>query len=277
MATVAQLTYYPVKGCAGVCVDEAQVTEAGLAHDRTFMVVDADDVFRSQRNAPAMAAIAPHVSAGGSRLELSAPGHGSTAIDVDLSRPRRPVRLFKKTFAGIDQGDGIAAWLSEVLGSASRLMRVPPEHERITSGQTPGTTAYADSSPLLVTSSRSLMLLNEHIAANGADAIPMDRFRANIVVDGWEEPHTEDRADTMLVGDVELGFAKLALRCMVTTLDQATGHRRGHEPLRTLADYRRSGSGVAFGSRFAVLSAGTIAIGDPVAIPVIREPGLPVQ
>jgi uncharacterized protein YcbX len=41
----------PVKGVAGVSAASAEVTETGLAHDRTFMVVDeADGPFRSQRD-----------------------------------------------------------------------------------------------------------------------------------------------------------------------------------------------------------------------------------
>jgi MOSC domain-containing protein len=40
MATVHALTYYPIKGCAGVSVEQAKVTETGLAYDRSFAVVE---------------------------------------------------------------------------------------------------------------------------------------------------------------------------------------------------------------------------------------------
>ena len=43
MATVSALTYYPIKGCAGVAVEQAEVVETGLAHDRTFAVVEQGD------------------------------------------------------------------------------------------------------------------------------------------------------------------------------------------------------------------------------------------
>lgn len=52
MARIAELLTYPVKGCAGTSVRTAELTRAGLAHDRTFMVVDAEGVFRSQRKDP---------------------------------------------------------------------------------------------------------------------------------------------------------------------------------------------------------------------------------
>ncbi|GAB3972344.1 hypothetical protein GCM10027615_33160 [Plantactinospora veratri] len=49
---VRELVTYPIKGCAGMRVARSQVTPAGLAHDRSFMVVDPDGVFRSQRRDP---------------------------------------------------------------------------------------------------------------------------------------------------------------------------------------------------------------------------------
>lgn len=264
MATIARLTYYPVKGCAGISVDSAKVTAGGLAHDRTFMVIDGKGLFRSQRNTPRLAAIVPQISGDGMHLALWAPGSDGVKLDVDINSSRIQVGLFKNTYGGIDQGDEVADWLTEALGAPSRLVRVPPEHDRVTSGAVAGTTAYADSSPLLITSMSSLAALNGRIVAREAEPIPMDRFRANIVVDGWDEPHTEDEAERLQIGAVELAFAKLAIRCVVTTLDQSIGAKRGHEPLRTLADYRRSGSGVAFGARFVVLSEGTISVGAPI-------------
>jgi uncharacterized protein YcbX len=49
VARVVELSYYPVKGCAGVSVDDAAVTLADLPHDRSFMVTGEEGVFRSQR------------------------------------------------------------------------------------------------------------------------------------------------------------------------------------------------------------------------------------
>ena len=59
MVKVVELTYYPVKGCAGVPASEAMVTAAGLAHDRAFMVVGEDGRFRTQRRDPRLALILP--------------------------------------------------------------------------------------------------------------------------------------------------------------------------------------------------------------------------
>jgi len=267
MPHVVELTYYPVKGCAGTSVSEAPMTPAGLSHDRSFMVVGDAGVQRTQRRHPRLAVIRPDLSADGGCLTLHAPGHGAVDIRVDREGPRRPVDLFGTAYQGIDQGGTAAGWLSDVLGAPSRLVRVPPEHERVTDGRTPGTSGYADSSAVLVLSRSTLDLLHRELAERGAPPLPMNRFRPNIVVDGWDEPHTEDRTRRLTVGGAELGYAKLAVRCAVTMVDQESGTGAGPEPLRTLAGYRRAaGGGVVFGAKFAVLRTGKVSVGDDVLV-----------
>ncbi|GAA1952769.1 MOSC domain-containing protein [Kitasatospora viridis] len=267
MARIVELTSYPVKGCAGLTTRDAEVTAAGLRHDRAFMVVDGDGVFRSQRRDPRLALIRPRLDADGTRLTLSAPTGGSVVVPVDSSSPRRPVELFGAPFTGIDQGEEAAAWLSAFLGVPSRLVRVPPEHGRVTDGLVPGTSGYADSCAVHLLSLSSLAELDARLAAGGGAAVPVGRFRPNIVVDGWDEPHTEDLARTLTLGSVELAYAKLAIRCSVTLVDQHSGRRRGPEPIRTLAGYRRADAGgVAFGVKLAVVRPGRLSVGDEVSV-----------
>ncbi|MFF8554472.1 MOSC domain-containing protein [Streptomyces sp. NPDC015501] len=304
MATVVDLITYPVKGCAGTSVSSTLLTPAGLAHDRTFMVVDADGVYRTQRRDPRLALVRPAISADGGRLVLASPsaapvsaastftsaagpgsgggaGHGEVHVEVTTSAPRRDVDLFGVTYQGIDQGDEAAAWLSDFLGVPSRLVRVPPEHDRKTDGLIPGTSGYADSGAVHLLSRASLAHLRTRLAERGAAPVAMDRFRPNIVVDSrpegsraddlaadWAvEPHAEDRIRRTAIGSAELGYAKLAVRCAVTLVDQGAGARGGPEPLRTLADYRRAPfGGVVFGAKFSVTRPGELAVGDEVAV-----------
>ncbi|MEW2436186.1 MOSC N-terminal beta barrel domain-containing protein [Streptomyces caniferus] len=266
MATVIAMTSYPVKGCAGVPATGAELTPAGLAHDRSFLVVGPGGVFRSQRKDPRLAVIRPEVSADGAQLALGAPGVKTFHLDIDFgtgSPARADVEMFGQPYRAVDQGEAAADWLSEVLGAESRLVRVPPEHGRVTDGLTPGTSGFADSSPVHVLSLASFDDLNRRITAAGRPPVPMDRFRPNLVVDGWDAPQTEDRARRVTVGGGVLGFAKLAVRCAVTLVDQHTGGKAGPEPLRTLASYRRvPEGGVAFGSKFSVLETGKLTVGD---------------
>ncbi|WP_336207075.1 MOSC domain-containing protein [Nonomuraea sp. LPB2021202275-12-8] len=260
---VRRLITYPVKGCAGIELTSAKLAATGLEHDRAFMVVDNDGDFRSQRGDPRLAIIRPAIDEDGSRLTLRAPGVADLHISVDLTSPRCLVRLFGTPYRGIDQGADAAAWLSALLGGRRRLVRMPPEHDRVTDGWTPGTSGYADSSPVHAVSQASLDELNRRLEV----PLPMKRFRPNIVIDGWDEPHLEDRARVVAIGTAELGYAKLAIRCAVTMIDQDTGGKAGPEPLRTLARYRRAaGGGVAFGAKFSVLRPGRLAVGNGVRV-----------
>lgn len=273
MARIAELVHYPVKGCAGTSVRTAETTPAGITHDRTFMVVDGDGVFRSQRGDPRMALVRAGVDPDGTRLRLETDGIEPIEIEVDPEGPRLNVTMHKKPFTGVEQGAEVAAWLTEALGAPSRLVRVPDDHDRRVGGMTPGTSAFADSAAVLMASSSSLELLNERILARGATPVPLDRFRPNIVVSGWPEPHTEDRVRSVRVGGTELGYSKVCIRCAVTTVDQRLGTRRGPEPLRTLADYRRTDTGgVSFGAKFAVTRPGPLSVGDELEVTVWGDP-----
>ncbi|GAA3455669.1 MOSC domain-containing protein [Dactylosporangium matsuzakiense] len=272
---VRELISYPVKGCGGISLPQATIALAGLAHDRSFMVVGPGGVFRSQRRDPRLAVIRPQITSDGTQLTLRAPEAEPVQVDVDLSLPRTEVILFGARYQGIDQGDTVAAWLSAVLGAPSRLVRVPPEHGRVSNGAMTGTSGYADSCAVHLLSRSSLRLLNERLRDRGAAQVPMSRFRPNIVVDGWPTPHTEDHARRLITGSVELVYAKPAIRCAVTVVDQNSGNRTGPEPLRTLATYRRGRDGLAFGVKLVVTRPGTVSLGDEVRAE--RTRALPVH
>ncbi|MFE7709696.1 MOSC domain-containing protein [Streptomyces sp. NPDC057486] len=270
--TVRELTYYPVKGCAGTTVDSVQVLGTGLEHDRTFMVVDAaDGAFRSQRTHSSMASIGVEVREDGAVLALSAQGVEPLRLKVDRDGPRREVSMFDRPLgAAADQGDEVAEWFSDALGAKSRLVRVAPDFDRDGWGETPGKVNFADAHAVLVASTASLDGLNARITARGdAAPVPMDRFRANIVLAGDDEPHFEDRARRMILGSVELAHSVRAMRCNVPLVDQRTGRRAGPEPVRTLATYRREPeyrNKVSFGAKNAVVREGLVTVGDTVEV-----------
>ncbi|WP_133911283.1 MOSC domain-containing protein [Streptomyces sp. NBC_00582] len=227
-ANVVGITYYPVKGCAGVELTEATVTPQGLLDDRAWEVVDEEGEPRWQGADPRLAVIAPLLGDGG--LTLRAPETEPLTVT--------------------DSGPEADAWLTRVLGRPSRLVRA----------------SAGNASRLHVVSRASLDALNRRIAARGAHRLPMNRFRPNLVVDGWTTPHTEDDTPRLTVAGVELALTELTVRCAVTMVDQSTGRRAGPEPLRTLAGHRRAdgAGGVVFGAYFAVRRPGRIAVGDEV-------------
>ncbi|WP_394614988.1 MOSC domain-containing protein [Lentzea sp. JNUCC 0626] len=257
---MSDLVVYPVKGCGGYSVASSAVDPTGLRGDRTMMLVDENGMFLSQRKVPAMAALRPH-------LADEALFHGGQSFPIVADGPRVPVTVHKWQGTGIDQGDEAAQAFSDALGKSVRLVRTPPDLHRESVGQTTGVVGYADAHALLMISLSSLDGLNARILERGGEPVPMNRFRPNVVVSGWPEPHTEDRVRRAVIGDVELGYAKDCVRCAVPMVDQETGLRDGPEPTRTLATYRRDpDGGVTFGMKAAVVGTGTISVGDKVDV-----------
>lgn len=268
---VHALSYYPIKACGGVTVDRADVQPTGLEHDRTFTVIGDDGVCRTQREYRALAAVRVSVLDDGQRLAVEAPAAGQPErleLDVQFDGKRLPLTVFRHTGDGVDQGDDVAEWFSTLLGEPVRLVRVPPDHQRVATGETPGTTAFADGQSITMTSLSSLDDLNDRILERGGEPVPVSRFRPNIVVSGWPEPFTEDRVRELHIGGAQFGFAKRDIRCSVTLVDQNTGGRGGPEPIRTLSTYRRDpdDGGVSFAAKFNVTQSGTIAVGDQVDV-----------
>lgn len=259
MASVSALAYYPIKGCGGIPVEHTEITMTGPPDDRLFAVVGLDGKTVWQGAAPQLATVRARLANGGTTLTLRAPEADDLTMDVSQDGPVRSVDVEKWPGTGVDQGDDVATWLSDVLARPVRLVREPARAAR-----------HLDSTALLIISEESLDCLNTRIERRGATPVPMSRFRPNVVITGWPDPHTEDRVHRMTVGTTEIGFGELAIRCAVTTIDQTAGHRRGPEPLRTLADYRREPDGVSFGLKATVLSPGRIAVHDPVTVTAWR-------
>jgi uncharacterized protein YcbX len=258
--------FYPVKGCAGTPLPRARVLATGVVHDRTYMFVRAaDGVFRSQRSTPRLAVIRPDLASDAGKLTLSAPGMGDLAVESQADGPRLTVSVHGVwTGEGVDQGDEVAGWASELLGESLRLVRMPPDHERAVD-EWHGAITFTDSTPLHLTSVSSLDDLNARILEKGADPVPMARFRPNIVISGWDAPYAEDDLREFGIGSARLRWVKPDVRCQVTMVDQPTGERAGPEPLRTLADYRREPEGgVSFGIKVAVVTPGELSVGDAV-------------
>jgi uncharacterized protein len=254
MAVVSGLVCYPIKECAGVDLDRGEVTLAGLKHDRTFAIVDRSGATMWQGITPRMATVRCRVL--DTSIVLSAPGADDLEVDVTTDGQTMAVDVDKWPGRGIDQGDAAAEWLSRFLDIPVRLVRRDQQSTRTT----------PDPTALLITSRSSLDGLNARVLAKGADPVPMSRFRPNVIVTGWDEPHTEDRVARMTVGTAELGFGERAIRCSITMVDQLTGVKAGPEPLRTLADYRREPDGVTFGMKAIVHTPGHITVGDRITV-----------
>lgn len=260
---IAQIHIYPVKGLRGCEIATCRVEPWGLEGDRRWMLVDAAGTFLSQRELPGMARIG--VETGSEGIFLVADGDRVAARFPNPASPRRNVLVWRDTVSVLVAEDDANRWLSLKLGVACSLvyMDEPVSARAIDPAFAAGApVSFADGFPILITSLVSLRELNTRSGVR----TPMDRFRANIVIDG-AEPWAEDRWHTITAGSTVLAPVKPCARCSVTTVEQATGLRLGREPLRTLATFRRaSDGGVRFGQNIVPVRTGSLSVGDPVGI-----------
>lgn len=246
MATLSGLFLYPIKSCAGMAVQEAMLGQSGLsAHgvaDREWMLVDAAGQFLTQREHPRMARITPLPMR--DALMVSCPGQLPFALPLahDAHATVRPVAIWEDVVQAADCGDAAARWFSAAIDAPCRLVRFGPTARRVTSGRWTGgegvPTRFADGYPILVIGAASLDDINDHLAQAGRAALPMDRFRPNVVIAGLD-PFEEDFIADFSLGEAVLRPVKPCPRCPIPAIDQATGER-GPDPLDVLQSYRRN-------------------------------------
>jgi len=264
LATVTQISLYPVKSARGWHVSEATVAPEGLRGDRRWIVVDGAGHAVTGRELGALVQaeatyseigdlMLTHASLGQVRIA----GHPQDGEGVNV------------TVWG-DWVDGLApsleadAWLTRLAGRPCRLVYMPATSLRSVDGRVPNTdnvVSFADAFPLLLISQASLDNLNRRCP----EPMQMARFRPNIVVEGCP-PHGEDHWGHIRIGEASLESTGTCERCAFVTVHPDSGKRHSRqEPLRTLANYRRTADGaVHFGLNLRVRVCGIIKVGDTV-------------
>lgn len=265
--TLSEINIYPVKSLGGISLKAAQMTSRGLNNDRRFLVVDPDNQFVSQRELPKMATVWTELVGG--QLEFAAPDREPIRVDAEPRvLPTRTVQVWASSVAAHTVSTGADEWLSDYLGADLRLVYMPDTSERAcnpTYAHNSEIVSFADGFPVLITNDASLADLNNRIVLGGGAAVPMNRFRSNLVVNG-AEPWAEDNWGEIAIGEAVFRVAKPCGRCQVTTTDQATGDVRGPEPLKTLSGFRDTDLGTLFGINLVPVKLGAVKIGDKVIL-----------
>jgi uncharacterized protein YcbX len=246
MPVLSAITLYPIKSCAGLSLEEATLTPLGLMtaqiYDREWMVVDQNGLALTQREHPRMALIKPTLK--GATLEVQAPGMLRLEIPLGLpdpqSAPTLQTQVWDDSVLAYDCDALTAEWFTKAIGVPCRLARFHANAERAVSATwTKGvqaTTMFSDGYPMLVAGTASLEDLNQKLVAAGRQAIPMNRFRPNLVIDGIAA-FEEDYAESFQLGEAVLKPVKPCPRCPMPSIDQATGEF-GPDPLDILQSYR---------------------------------------
>ncbi|MBD3895628.1 MOSC domain-containing protein [Halomonas sp. ML-15] len=258
---LAGLFHYPIKSTAGEALSAAWAGEEGLTGDRRYMVARLDGVFVTARSHPQLQRVSTTLFDGGIVLHHAALDdltlHHANFIGEPLA-----TQVWSDRFSGLTTTAEADAWLSEVVGEPVRLLWLGERSPRYR--QALGKrVSFADGYPLLLIGQASLDDLNTRLDTPQR----MAQFRPNLVVTG-SLPYAEDDWHMLRIGEVELLVDKPCSRCVMVTVDPATGEfLPEREPLRTLAGYRRGPDGlIYFGQNLIVARSGTLEVDAEVEV-----------
>ncbi len=266
--TLSAIHVYPVKSLAGFAPPSAEVHPRGLADDRRWMLLDAAGHFLTQRTLPRMALLSAFLSP--SSLQINGPDSPPLLVPLETppdgpqTRETLTVQVWRSVCEAVPVGAEADAWLSDTLGQPCRLVFMPDSVRRAVRpgpGGEEGIVSFADGYPLMLLGEASRGDLNARLET----PVPMNRFRPNLVVSG-SDAFAEDGWKRIRVGAATFHVVKPCDRCVLTTVDQATGAATGPEPLRTLAGYRLRDQKVLFGQHLIPQTLGVVRAGDPVEV-----------
>jgi uncharacterized protein YcbX len=262
MLQISELFIYPIKSLSGISVTNAVVTDRGLKHDRRWMLVDENNRFLTQREHTQMTLLKVQIEDNG--LLVTHHIKGSVTIPFQKnSQTAQEVVIWDDTCTGVYVSDKLDSWFSEAIGIKCRLVYMPEDTRReVDQRYAPegSITSFSDGYPFLMIGQSSLDDLNDRLT----EALPMDRFRPNIVFTGGK-PFAEDLMNHLHIAGIDFYGAKLCARCVMTTINQQTG-AKAKEPLKTLATYRLRDKKILFGQNLIHEGTGVIAVGDMIDI-----------
>jgi uncharacterized protein YcbX len=251
-ARVGWISRCPVKGLAITQLDDSELTEAGVAGDREFFLVDENDRLVNSKGLGALQQIVPRYDRG--TLTLTFPDGTAVSEEVRYDGSVSAGFWSRTVDARIVDGPWSKA-ISDFAGRNLRLVRAHgPAPDRMRSG----------AATLLGTA--SLHAIARILGVNEVDG---RRFRMNFGIDGLHE-HEEDE---WLGRRVQLGEAVVIPvgnvgRCAVTTQNPETG-APDLDTLKALAAYR-PGAGATeplpFGVHASVVQPGRVQVGDLVQL-----------
>lgn len=246
---VESLYIAPVKSLGLSRLERASVTARGIAGDRAFYMIDAQDRVLTQRDCGALVQIRADYDPVGEHLRLTFP-EGVAEDDV-RTRDAAGGSFYGTQFRGLVVDGPFGAALSAFAGRDVRLVKAAAD-------------ALAfDDHPISLCSDASVRRVRE---AAQYEAVDVRRFRQNIVVSGAGMPHEEDEwiGRNVRVGRASIRVVKRDARCEMTTHDPDTG-AYDIDTLGIIASYRTDQpKKVNFGVYCSVAEPGEINVGDAV-------------
>ncbi|MDG2448972.1 MAG: MOSC domain-containing protein [Saprospiraceae bacterium] len=265
MISVTRLLRYPIKSCRGEFLNNAEITDTGLKHDRNWALFDTTGQAITGRQNAQMLDIKVQITDETATIVLDKTPQISFSIENQYSKPQS-AKIFSYDVTGYEVSRDIDQWFSEYLQKevkmlfASDLNRpVLPKH----GGKEKDLVSFADQAPILLLSEASVKDLNSRLGS----PITFHRFRPNIVIKGCF-PYAEDEWKEIKIGECHFEVIQKCERCIFTTIDPKSKLKDPNkEPLKTLSSYRKKhNGGVDFGVHLVPRKLGHIRLDDRIEL-----------
>jgi uncharacterized protein YcbX len=253
---LTRISIAPVKALALVHPDEVQLTRTGVAGDRRYAVLDAQQQLANGKRIGPLVRIRPETGDDPETLVLHLPGGRTVGGRVALGAEVDAVFFGAERRARLVLGDYAEA-LSEAAGQPLTLVRMTGDGDGLDRADEGGAVSI-----------QSAAALRAMADAAGLDE-PVDgrRFRMTFTVDGVDA-HAEDgwMRRPVRIGEAVVRPGGNIGRCAVTTQDPDTGVR-SLDTLRLIAETRGhllATEPLPFGVWAEVLVPGRVRVGDVV-------------
>jgi uncharacterized protein len=264
MMQISQLFIYPVKSLSGIAKQSIEITSTGFKHDRRWMLVDENNVFLSQRTHSQMALLQTAEKENGITIFNKQNPGGAIIIPFENKYNEKiKVTVWDDVCDAIEVDKNLNKWFSDMLHINCKLVYMPDDTKRLVDKRYAANdevTSFSDGYPILMIGQQSLDNLNRKLT----DALPINRFRPNIVFTGGHA-HIEDEMAAFTIDEINFLGVKPCSRCVMTTINQQTA-QGGKEPLKTLATYRQKNNKIYFGQNVLQQQNGIISIGNEIKI-----------
>lgn len=252
--SIAWVAVAPVKGMSLALVDEAELTEAGIAGDRRFFLIDENNRLVNAKGLGVLQKIRPEYDDATRTLTLHMPD-GDAISDTVATSDEIETNFWGDPKPGLLV---IGPWSDAVSDLAARNLRL---------------VEAKDSAPDRGRSGAATLVSTAALAALaaelGVDEVDGRRFRMHFGIDGVAA-HAEDGwiGRRVRVGDAVVIPQGNVGRCAVTTQNPDSG-RPDLDTLKALARYRadlETTEPLSFGVYAAVAQPGRIRVGDAVSL-----------
>ena len=252
MRVLARINVTPVKGTALTHPEGVAVSEAGIAWDRRFFLVDRRGKLYSGSSFGPLVQVCSSYDAVEEHLTLRFPDGAEVDAPADHLGGAATTDFYGREVTAHAVDGPFSDALSDYCRTSVRLLRTD-EGARGT-----------DAEPVTIVSTASV----RDLAERGGHLGELDsrRFRITLELDGCE-PYEEDTwaGNRVGIGEATIRIGEQIPRCLVTTQDPNTG-LKDWDTLAQIAKQRPRipDGGLPFGVYAGVLTPGTIRVGDEI-------------